>query len=587
MAWWETWQHIKTDSGALISPHPSGSAPLATLSPQRKGLEGLVPRTLKPRSAQRATITSSLRGAFPLSLGSRCPTWVEGQGEGELFKIRGNNQLHPDTSKRRSSLRWRLSHLLKIGLLCWLSGGSGWATAGPWLTPGDVLLRHDVQLLSDAGVVRAPLTAWPIAWRDVIRDIDAHEGLLAPALADARARVLQHYRRASRTHAFQPQARVAGSQHPRQYRTFEATPRESGELEAGLEWTGTWAALSLQATVVDAPDDGKTFRYDGSHVAALWGNWALTAGAVERWWGPGWDGSLILSNNARPIPALSVQRHLSDPFETAWLSWMGPWQFQFTLGQLEGGRAVPDALFMGMRLHFRPTAALEIGLSRTAQWGGEGRPDGLDTFKDLLLGNDNRGANLSVADEPGNQLGGIDFRWQSPLFDAPYAVYGQFIGEDEAKGLPSRYIGLAGVETWGAWGEQGAAWRAHLEYADTASKFYAGEPLYNYAYEHGIYRDGYTYRDRIIGHALGGDGRMASLGFLYVNERGRTWDVLLRRIEPNRDDVASPTLVSAELTHRLQWRAHELGVRVGVVRRDKSGATNDQGQLDVQWQWRY
>ena len=45
-------------------------------------------------------------------------------------------------------------------------------------------------------------------------------------------------------------------------------------------------------------DEG--FALDGSYIAARLGNWSASFGQVERWWGPGWDGSLILSTNARP-----------------------------------------------------------------------------------------------------------------------------------------------------------------------------------------------------------------------------------------------------------------------------------------------
>ena len=59
------------------------------------------------------------------------------------------------------------------------------------MDPGDSALRHDVQLLGDAGVVRAPLTSWPLAWTDVVRDIQAFDGNLAPAAEAARLRVLR------------------------------------------------------------------------------------------------------------------------------------------------------------------------------------------------------------------------------------------------------------------------------------------------------------------------------------------------------------------------------------------------------------
>lgn len=490
-----------------------------------------------------------------------------------------------EASRRPLAVMRRRGRPLFLCVLLSLTAAA--AGAGPWLDPGDALLRHDLQLLGDAGIVRAPLTSWPHAWVDIARDLEHSDAELTPALMQARTRVLRHYREAAKTDRLRGQLRVAVGSHPREFRSFAATPREEGELEAGVEWTGDIVAARLRAAVVSDPDDGRTTRFDGSHLAVLWHNWALSAGFTERWWGPGWDGSLILSNNARPIPALSVQRHRSDPFDTRWLSWLGPWQFVTTLGRLEHDRDVPDALFFGMRVNFKPTSSLEIGLSRTAQWGGEGRPEDFGTFTDLLLGRDNTGSGgINAANEPGNQLGSFDVRWLSPLFDAPYAIYGQFLGEDEAGGLPSKYIGMAGIETWGAYGARGASWRLHAEYADTAvNGFTGGDPAYGTAYRHHTYRDGYTYRGRVIGHALGGDGRMTSLGLAYVSERGRPWDLLLRHIELQRNAADAPRLVTAELGHRIVRRNHEIAFRLGIVRSEGDGVSDDEGQADVQWRW--
>ena len=331
-----------------------------------------------------------------------------------------------------------------------LSLFSSVADAGPWMDPGDPMLRHDVQLLSDAGVIKVPLTTWPLAWADVVRDIQTFQGRLSLSLTQARLRVLHQYRRESRVHDVTPHLRIAAALHPVQYRTFEDTPREGGELEAGADWTGSIFAYRLQVTAVESPDDDRPIRLDGSYAAAIWGNWVFSAGAQERWWGPGWEGGLILSNNARPIPSITVQRYMSDPFETKLLHWLGPWQFLFGIGELADRSDVPNTLFMEMRLNIRPTPSLELGASRTALWGGEGRPENIATLRRLLLGQDNVGSQgITASNQPGDQLAGFDFRWQSPLFNAPYAVYGQFIGEDEAGGFPSRYIGMGGIETWG------------------------------------------------------------------------------------------------------------------------------------------
>jgi hypothetical protein len=79
----------------------------------------------------------------------------------------------------------------------------------------------------------------------------------------------------------------------------------------------------------------------------------------------------------------------------------------------------------------------------------------LDTFIDLLLGNDNLGdEGIDRSNEPGDQLAGIDIRRASTLFDKPIAVCGQFIGEDEAVGFPSRFLGHLGLETSGMLGSR-------------------------------------------------------------------------------------------------------------------------------------
>jgi hypothetical protein len=254
--------------------------------------------------------------------------------------------------------------------------------------------------------------------------------------------------------------------------------------------------------------------------------------SLDRWWGPGWEGSLILSSNARPVPVVALTRNYSDPFETKWLSWLGPWNLVVFMGELEEARGdYSRTKLFGMRLNFKPTQNLELGISRAAQWGGEGRPEDWATFQDLLLGKDN--IEDPNAPEPGNQLGGFDIRWAIPR--ARLALYVQGIGEDEAASLPSHYMKLVGVETWfGAT----TSYRVHLEFADTKAK------LWDVAYNHHLYSDGYRYYGQSMGHAMDNDGRMLSLGLLAQSPGGVTWNLLARRAELNRDDTGQNTVTA-------------------------------------------
>ena len=49
------------------------------------------------------------------------------------------------------------------------------AHADPWLAPGNEGLRSDIQLLADAGILRGPVTTWPMSWPDIARDVISAE----------------------------------------------------------------------------------------------------------------------------------------------------------------------------------------------------------------------------------------------------------------------------------------------------------------------------------------------------------------------------------------------------------------------------
>jgi hypothetical protein len=488
----------------------------------------------------------------------------------------------------RDRLRFLNPILLALSLLFQMHASD----ADPWVAPGDARLRHDLQLLADAGVVKAPLTSWPVSWGEVMRDVSAI-GLgdgLKPHIALALERVRAVSRAETRMADWRWHARAAGSAHPTALRRFSSVPREEGELECGVQYLGDRFAVRLQATLVADPDDDKDVRFDGSYVATVFGNWTLSAGLVDRWWGPGWEGSLIYGTNQRPIPAITLERNYSDPFETKWLAWIGQWRLTWNMGQLEGERQdYPDTRFFAMRVTWKPHDRLEVGLSRSAQWCGEGRPCGFGTFWDLFWGNDN---DQPLDEQPGNQMGGFDARWSLPWI--PVALYGQAIGEDEAGFLPSKYLGLVGAETWGGWGDR--SWRAHVEYADTTCAFYESEPQYGCAYLNAIYTDGYQYRGRSIAHSADGDSKQVSVGAMLVNADGSSWEFAAQDGKINRvgaNPVHSVSTVplklrSVDLYHRRALGGGDLRAGLGYQQRESAAAGERSSDLRafVDWTWR-
>ncbi len=193
--------------------------------------------------------------------------------------------------------------------------------------------------------------------------------------------------------------------------------------------------------------------------------------------------------------------------------------------------------FFAARVNFKPRPWLEFGLTRTAQWCGGDRPCDWDTFTDMLFGRDNQvEGGGDPSDQPGNQMAGYDMRLRSPWKALPLAFYTQWIGEDEAGGLPSKFIGLFGLEIWGSSALGG--WRLRAEYADTACNFTREAPEFDCAYRNAIYPQGYAYRGRIIGHSMDNDSRMYSLAGLLTRANGDVLSLTLRRVELNRDGGA-------------------------------------------------
>jgi hypothetical protein len=469
--------------------------------------------------------------------------------------------------------------------------------AEPWAAPGDLRLRSDLQFLDDSGAIDIPLTSWPLSWGDINRslaDVDT-AGLSARSWA-AYDRVKAQARGETAIDGAGFSIGASAASNPRIVRSFENTPREEGELSAGLRWVGERVALNLNASLVSNPFDGDEIRPDGTYIGLGLGNWMISAGWQERWWGPGRDGSLILSSNARPMPAVAIQRKSSVPFESKWLRWIGPWSLATFMGQLDDQRVVNDALLFGLRLNFKPLDGLEVGFSRTAQWCGDDRPCGLSAFTDLLIGNDNRGVNVDPGEEPGNQLAGFDVRFALPK-GIPIAFYMQWIGEDSRQGGPEigSWLRQLGVEHWGDIG--GLQHLTHLEVSDTKCReggFGFSETKPDCGYEHSIYQTGYRYNGRPIAHGMDGDGLSYSLGSTFVLSGGHSWNLSLRYIEINRAGAASPLhslsptpqeLADLQLSHTRTTGFGQFHIGLGLSRLDDqvSGGSSDDVSAFVQW----
>ena len=124
----------------------------------------------------------------------------------------------------------------------------------------------------------------------------------------------------------------------------------------------------------------------------------------------------------------------------------------------------------------------------------------------MLVGNDNVGIDATAENEPGNQMAGFDLRWNSPIGNLPYAIYAQYIGEDESSYVPAKYLAQFGFEVWKPLADGGLL-QGFVEYATTTCSANTDRgPYYNCAYNQGRFNvEGYRYHGRVIGYTTDRD----------------------------------------------------------------------------------
>ena len=385
-----------------------------------------------------------------------------------------------------------------------LSSQSQHVQASPWAMPGNLILRHDIQVLVDSGVINIPITTWPLAWGDIAYNLSKTEQEMTSFELASFQRIKEALLK-EEIGGISANTSLKFAKNPETITSFNDSVGARSEIEGESTYLGKNFAINLHVKKAG----GETV-FDESYIAVALGDYSISLGSKKNWWGPGWGGSLILSTNANPISGISIERNFSDPFESKLLNWIGPWDLSLLLGELEHSRTRSDALFFGMRIGSRPLTNLEIGFSKTSLFCGENRPCGFSSFSDMLLDKTDSGYNLS----------GFDFRSSHHIKNFPFVLYGQIIGE----GISDNHLGLFGLETWGPINDfdQLESYRVFLEAASTSCEFYNNDDSkYGCAYHDSLYPDGYRYEGVNIGHSADGDALVLTLGGIIVAQNSQ------------------------------------------------------------------
>ncbi len=369
--------------------------------------------------------------------------------------------------------------------------------SSPWGTPDDALLKHDLQILTDAGLLNIPLNTWPIAWGDVAYNLKIdNPDELSPEILLSFQRIRQRLME-EQMGGISANTEIKVSKNPDRIMSF-FDPVSAKKLAASnVSYMSKNLVINLKYEKTDIYD-----LLDESHISLARGNYSMTLGSKKNWWGPGWMGSTVLSTNARPIKGLSIERNFSDPFQNRFLSILGNWDLAFILGDIKSINQAPDRRFTALRIGMRPRDNLEIGFSKSAVICEKGSGCGLSKVIDGIIGSD------EVYD-----LNTFDYRVSGSMFDLPYAAYGQISGS-----TLSNSVGLFGLESWGNIEESQKfeSYRIFTELSSSTCGIFGGKSKYGCAYQDSKYPSAYHNNGQNIGHPLDGDSTALSLGGILV-----------------------------------------------------------------------
>ncbi len=422
-----------------------------------------------------------------------------------------------------------------------LAGFAAVVSAEPWIDTSNMALRTEIQFLADQGLIKAPVTTYPLMWEAIAEDLDKVDATQLNALtSNAYFNVLNQLSFARQNIA---SIKLNISNDDNRVVSFGEDFRDKNSLTLSYSAMGSWWALKVSPRYVYDPDDDDNFRLDESYVAGFIGNWVVSVGLQDRWLAPGWDTNLSMTNNARPMPGIALTRKNSKPFRLIFTEdYQIPWTVTTFMSNMGTDRTVRNALLWGFRLNFKPHKRLEIGITRLAQWAGDGRPSGFGTFWDLLLGRDNcgfDGLNCDNNQEPGNQQAGYDARLSLPFFGHNIGIYGQSFAEDGSDSSTKFWTKAkpqVGIDT------TVSLFRVptliFLEYTDSLAFCGDGKErgIGNCYYEHHIYNTGLRYKGRVIGNIYDNDAKSYVLGMVSQMTNDASWQWSLRYVELNKDN---------------------------------------------------
>lgn len=283
----------------------------------------------------------------------------------------------------------------------------------------------------------------------------------------------------------------------------------------------------------DKDQDGDASLEEG-YVKTHLGVWGIELGKQPlQWGGAGHNSAFAMSNNA--TPQTMVKLNLLEPhtFENGLLKFLGKANVNVFYSRLEGNRVEraqgfgsPNYLreedhagLLGVRVDITPTEQLTIGAERVSMLKGFN--------KDWFTGEN------AYEDDQWNDIAGLDIRYRFPGLQ----IYGSTYGEDQAGAFPSERAYSAGL--YFPQLTKDGSWDLRLEASKTNKAWYS----------HWTFANGWTYRDDILGDAMGKDAQQYIVELNHYLDSGDRLGLTYLYREMDRDAVRNPEVQELQLSY--------------------------------------
>ena len=395
------------------------------------------------------------------------------------------------------------------------------AAASPWAEAGDSQMRADLELLNASGMIRNLTVTWPLPWQSIQAALQNKNLAGQTPAVRAAARRLLALAQAGTAPGFSGAAYADFTNRADAIRGFDGLGRGDGQaqLSLGLNSGIFSGRVSLGAITQKFGSKPNKLMADGTYFSAKLGGALVYAGYLDHWWGPGQISALQLSNNARPMPQIGIERASTAASSWPVLRWLGPWQFEFFLAKFDGPQIQSNVYYNAAHLTFNPFQGLEIGAAKTEQFCGHGHP--CSPLRDYFTNSD-----FSTHPDNVNGQGALDVKYSHTMGGVPFQVYAQLMNEDYSFFTRSGTSHLFGASIFLS--TFGSPVKLTAEFTDTiATKtpFSFGDFVYGFSYTNGQYPDGMRYRGRTLGFSLDNDATLSSIQASWSDAAGRFYEI--------------------------------------------------------------